>query len=235
MTSLTLRRLAMASLLSLSTSFVSEALAITTGQTDDFEDLTTQGWTIGVAIENPSVLPTGGPAGDGDAFLRYESFGGGGPGNRLVVFNTDQWTGDFAAARVTGVLLDAQAFEAPDRVRLRVAIGSGRSAQGGDWFVSTDPVVIEPGEGWRSVFLPLDEASMTRALGTASFADLFGRVGAMRILSSSAPSVLGDSVPAVLGLDNITAVPEGSALGASAVGLVACLVRRQRAPRPISI
>jgi hypothetical protein len=70
-------------------------------QVDDFEDGTTQGWIVnllGMAPPPPGALPinvpTGGPGGLGDNFLRLASLGGNGPGSRLVVINlAPRWTG----------------------------------------------------------------------------------------------------------------------------------------------
>jgi len=50
----------------------------------------------------------GGQGGPGDRYLLLQSLGGQGPGSRLSVGNLDPpWTGDYAAAGVTVIRLDA--------------------------------------------------------------------------------------------------------------------------------
>src|SRR5215212_9214500 len=78
------------------------AHAVSLGQTDTFENGTTQGWvTALLGSPNPlppANVPTGGPAGANDNFLLLTSRGGGGPGSRLTGINTSQWAGNYAAA-----------------------------------------------------------------------------------------------------------------------------------------
>src|SRR3954447_19404395 len=79
---------------------------LTLGQTDTFEDRTTQGWTAGGIIPGtvvpvpPTNIPTGGPAGVDDNFLQLTALGGDGPGSRLSSFNLSRWSGDYLAAGI---------------------------------------------------------------------------------------------------------------------------------------
>jgi hypothetical protein len=89
------------------------AQAVSLGQTDDFEDLTTQNWGIGAAGAQPTVVPSGGPVDDG-AFLTYSSDGSGNTG-RMLIANSDQWSGDYLAAGVSAITFDvAESEHGPD-------------------------------------------------------------------------------------------------------------------------
>jgi len=83
-------------------------LGVTPGQTDNFEDGTTQGWTDGQG-NNTANIVTGGPAGAGDNYLQVSSgtFGG---GPHLTVFNRSQWSGDYLAAGATNISMDLKNF-----------------------------------------------------------------------------------------------------------------------------
>ena len=91
------------------------------GQVDDFEDGTTQDWIVnllGMAPPPPAALPinvpTGGPGGLDDSFLRLTSLGGNGPGSRLVVINlAPRWTRDYLAAGVTALTMDVNNLASP--------------------------------------------------------------------------------------------------------------------------
>lgn len=204
------------------------ANAITLGQVDDFENLTTQSWIISIDIENPSNVPDGGPNGAGDAFLQYSSTGGSGPGSRLIFYNTDQWTGDYVAAGVTGIAADVKHVAGTEPIELRVAFGPSSNAASGSWFASTAPIVLQPGSDWQSVVFPLDEASLTQVRGLDAYGSVISSVGGLRILSSSAPDNKGDAFIATLGIDNIEAigVPEPAAALLAVIAGAAMLGRR---------
>jgi hypothetical protein len=80
--------------------------AVGIGQTDNFEDGTTQNWVVGLLGAAPPFppvnVPTGGPAGAGDNYLLLTSTGNlfSVPGNRMVVINNTQWTGNYLSAAV---------------------------------------------------------------------------------------------------------------------------------------
>ncbi|MEM9657830.1 MAG: hypothetical protein AAF961_05660, partial [Planctomycetota bacterium] len=86
-----------AAALALSTS----AIYATTLHIDDFQS-GTLGWEGGL---NPSVVPGGGPDGEGDAFLRADTNDG--FRGFWAVFNVaDRWTGDYASLGATTVAVD---------------------------------------------------------------------------------------------------------------------------------
>src|SRR5688500_16552807 len=95
------RALAPVAVLACSLLLTSTASAVTFGQLDNFQSGTTAGWDHGSRSDNPPTdIPTGGPAGAGDRFLRNVSQGSG-AGSRQVMFNQAQWTGNYSAAGVT--------------------------------------------------------------------------------------------------------------------------------------
>ncbi|MEO0529568.1 MAG: hypothetical protein AAF266_03220 [Planctomycetota bacterium] len=199
--------------------------AVTIGQLDDFQSLTTEGWIVGIGDENPVNVDTGGPAGGGDAYLRYDAVGGGGPFSKMIYYNTSQWTGDYVTEGITGLTADV-INEGATPLELRLAFGDGRSARNGNWFASTESITLAPGSGWQSVFLPIDEGSLTSVLGTDSYADLMSNVGAVRILSSTSPSNIGDTLVGSLGVDNLQAIPEPTALALLVPAVFAAMRRR---------
>src|SRR4029453_3320693 len=88
---------------------------VTIGQVDNFEDGTTQNWVInllGMGSPPPSTLPTnvptGGPAGAGDNYLRLTSTGiPETAGSRLVAVQYQhQWAGNYIAAGITAITMD---------------------------------------------------------------------------------------------------------------------------------
>jgi hypothetical protein len=203
---------------------------IVLGQIDDFEIGTTLNWEEGSPSPNPPTnVPTGGPAGMDDNYLQNVSSGGGGPGSRMVMFNQDQWAGDYAAAGVDLIAVHAANFGSVELL-LRVTIFSGNS---GTWFSSTTPFTL-PADGiWRSLSFPLTDLALTQGGGSESLGLVLANVRELRILSSDAPDSLGASLAGTLGIDNIAAVPEPSTLLTLAVGAVLlALARRRRSAQP---
>jgi hypothetical protein len=201
--------------------------AVVVDQVDDFEDGTEQGWAGGSARVNQ---PTGGPAGADDNFLDIDS-----GGFLLGAFNLTQWSGDYGAAGVASVRLDAN-NAGPDEVSLRLTVftaGCGPGMLNCTAWTSNDAAVLPAGSGWQTVEFPLAEADMTQVVGSDTLADTLANV--QRILlrhDPTAPSPPGtlETVDAVLGIDNVTALPEPATAPALAAGgwLVLRLARRRR-------
>ena len=171
---------------------------ITIGQTDDFEDGTTQDWRNGRNTPDVSNVATGGPDGAGDAYLQIVADGSFIAG-RLVAFNTEQWAGDFTAAGVTTVTLDLNNTGTSDLV-VRLWI----EGPGGD-FVSTDGLFLGAGSGWQAASFSVQPGDLTASGGTdvnATLSDVFR----FRVYHGPAASAPGPNVVGELGLDNITAV-----------------------------
>ncbi len=201
------------------------AAAISLGQIDDFQDGTLQGWQGG---SSPTNVATGGPAGAGDRYLELDS-----SGFSLGAFNTAQWSGDYDAAGVGSLRLDLNNF-GPDPVSLRVVLFTPGCAFGGNsctaW-ASSAPTTLLAGSGWVSATFTLDESVMTRVLGSDSF--LATLQGAERLLLRHDPSPLDppgspSAVDAVLGVDNVTALPEPASGALVACGLAALALAARR-------
>jgi hypothetical protein len=180
------------------------AWGVTLWQVDNFENGLLGNW----AGDFPSVsnVTTGGPAGIDDNFLKVIANGAQGPGSRLVVYNTTQWTGNYSAAQITSIALDARNL-GENPIHLRFAFGDGGGIT--TWFASTDPVILSTGSAWQPVSFSL--SAMTRVTGTASLESALTNVQSIRILSSvDLPQVggggaKGDAILSTLGIDNIAA------------------------------
>ncbi len=179
---------------------------IVVNQSDDFEDGTEQNWfeapASGAQAEN---VDTDGPSGDDDNYLRdYTTQNPAGPGSRLIVRNTTQWIGDYAAAGVGSILMDVRALNVDVSVRVSL------TGPGGNF--SSPAVMVTAGSGWGQITIPISETDLisapgandNSAEGTDVSATLSG-VTEIRILSNPNPSWIGEVTNAELHLDNITA------------------------------
>lgn len=201
----------------------SPALAdIANGQVDDFEDGTVMGWSEGTGSPNQPVnVANGGPSGTGDNYLENFSAGGGGPGSRQVMYNRDQWTGDYLDAGVTSIEADLANF---GNVSLYVRIALEGAA--GEQYASSNFFFLPADGMWYDAVFGLSAADLTQVGGTDPLNTVLGGVGELRILSAeSAPAWRGDAISATLGVDNITAVPEPASI--MLIGLGGLLMRRR--------
>jgi hypothetical protein len=208
------------------------ASGIFVGQVDDFEDGTTQNWTIGnpTGPFAPSNIPSGGPGGTGDGYLQLNSSGAGGPGGKLTTFNLAQWTGDYIAAGVTGVQVWFNNVGAnPMTMRLSFASGFGA----GSSFTTATTIALSPGSGWTAGFYPISESTLIRLDGSDSFSQAFLDITEVRLFSAVAPAFSGDLIAATVGVDDLAVIPEPAAswLVLGGVLILAGLGARSRAPR----
>ncbi len=202
------------------------------GQTDTFENNTTQNWANGGI--NPGVsVQLGGPAGAADHFLQIQS----GPGNapRLTAFNRSQWLGNYVAAGVTAVAMDLKNFGTTP-LTVRLAFKSGIASALGPGYSSNGFDLPADGQWHRAVF-PLNDANFTPINNPPQPFSTFiaGQEQEMRILHAVQAALNGDRATAQLGVDNIQAVPEpGSLALVAAAGALAGphLWRRRRSRRP---
>ena len=117
------------------------AAGVEINQSDDFEK-GPQGWRNGNA--SGLVMDTDGPDGVGDSYLLV-SAGDFPRVPRLIIFNEDQWSGDYLAAGVTSIsamIRDEGINGEPLEMRLAFGNGLGGPFSGGTWYVSTDSVTI---------------------------------------------------------------------------------------------
>jgi hypothetical protein len=199
--------------------------ALTLGQIDDFEDGTTQNWGTGVGPA--SNISNGGPNGSGDNYLQYASFGGFGANGRMIVFNSSQWQGNFNSAGITGIAMDLNNFSSR-ALSMRIAF----FVNSGTGFVTTTPFSLGANSGWQHVTFALTAANFTTIGSPGSFNALLSNfTGQLRILDSSSPSLLGDSVSATLGIDNVQAIPEPSTFLMVGVGFLLLFSATQTMPR----
>jgi hypothetical protein len=184
-----------------------ESGALAIGQTDDFEDGTTQGWTtalLGASNPAPPVnVSTGGPAGSGDSFLALTSLGGSGAGSRLVVINPAQWAGDYTAAGVAWISMDLNNFGTTD-LSLRLLFEDPAGAPPNNVAFSSDAILLRAGSGWTSVMFPVLDTDLTADRG--SVANALANATLLRLFHSESAAFPGAALAASLGVDNICAV-----------------------------
>jgi hypothetical protein len=171
------------------------------GQLDDFF-VGTAGWSEGAPSPNPPInVATGGPGGAGDPYVLNVASGGFGAGSRQIMFNRDQWTGDFVAAGVTRIEMKLANFGATD-LAIRIAFAGGASQ-----FGSTNAFALPAGDGWKSASFDLTPAALTSLVGSETVAQSLASVTEFRLLSAAGgPAFQGDGVASSLGVDSIRAL-----------------------------
>lgn len=173
---------------------------IVLNRVDDFQDGTTMEWGGG---SNPINVANGGPLGMGDRYLSVTGTGAGGTGGVPATYNGVRWFGNWNAAGVKVLRVDAKNFGSPD-IALRPVL---HDLLGTRW-TTTNSYPVVNGAGWVTYYIPVRESAWTRVLGTASFTSMTNAVGRLMIRhDSGTPSSGGTPLAATLGLDNITPLP----------------------------
>jgi hypothetical protein len=211
----------------------SPVAAVSLGQIDTFSS-DADGWFIGGGPGNTPVtllprIDTGGPAGSGDAFLHITSTGSVGPAGRLVANNASQWAGNFPAAGVTAIEMDLNNFgqtELTVRLLFEDPVGGPPVNVAATTIGQTVPV----GSGWMHFSFPITPGDLTAIQGDATAA-LAGATF-FRLYHSESIAFPPAPFAAVLGVDNIAAVPEPAAAASLLAGLgllgVQAWTRRRR-------
>ena len=191
------------------------------GQVDDFEDDTTQFWVGGAG---PANIPTGGPAGGGDNYLQLVAFGGNGPGSRIGAYNDNQWTGDYLGEGVTAIEADVRNFGSTGDLSLRLLFfGAGGN------FTSTLSILLPNDGDWHHVVFGVTPADLTSVDGGFDVNATLSGTNRLLIRHQAGPpggQFAGTVVIGELGIDNIAAVPEPTALALLVVGAFAIRKRR---------
>ena len=168
------------------------------GQIDDFENGTTENWTDGGSSVPPVNISTGGPTGAGDNYLSDPSLGGGGPGSKMVMFNDQQWAGNYSGNGIIAIRFQAKALTNALNIRIAFDGAGGR-------ICTTNAVTIPANGPWTNYEIPIFETDFTTVSGGTNVAQTLADVSDMRILSNSNPSWQGESILATLEIDNIEA------------------------------
>jgi len=197
--------------------------AITVGMVDTFSG-SLDNWQKGQV--NPtflSVVSSGGPAGDGDSYLRSVADGSSSFG-RLTVFNQNQWNSNFATDGITSIRMD---LLNSGNSTLQIRLGLRNS--GGAGFISSTPFVLSTGSIWQTAEFSLAESAFTVVGSPGAFSNFLGNSFALRILHATGTSNLnGTSVVSTLGVDNITAVPEPKIITLLVCGLAILALKKRR-------
>jgi hypothetical protein len=190
------------------------------GLYNDFQDLTTQGWTG----PNAFNVANGGPTGTGDAFLEITADGGG-QGGKLASYNTSDWIGNWQAAGVTQVTAQFKNF---NNVQLEMRIVLFDAVSHARW-TSATPFIVAPNSGWTSATFSVAQPDFVEVLGTSTYSDLITNVERFMIRHDAGnPSSGGTTFTGAVGIDNIRAVPEPATLTALGLGFAAAMRRRKR-------
>ncbi len=183
------------------------AHAAVVGQIDDFSDGTTQGWTVallGAPHPAPPVnIATGGPSGTGDRYLQMTAVGGAGAGGRMSAINLSQWAGDYPGAGIGSIAMDLLNLGTQD-LTIRLFLEDPTVGPPADAAV-TSGVLLPAGGDWTTVQFALDPPALTLLMGDLDV--LLGNVTALRIIHNPDPSFPPPAVVALLGVDNIRALP----------------------------
>lgn len=213
----------------------SSASAVVSGQVDTFEDGTTQGWVVALLgaphPAPPTNVASGGPAGSDDNYLLVTAVGGAGAGSKLSVINPAQWTGNFIMAGIGFIEMDLNNF-GPSDLSLRVLFEDPMGGPPANIAFSSDAIVLPAGSGWTSVIFPVSLADLTAGQGDGAAALM--NTTAMRIFHNPLPASPGPAVEALLGIDNIEAlppIPAPSALVLASLGVLTLLSRGRRGKR----
>lgn len=194
------------------------------GQTNNFQDGTSQNWVNGGPAIDPQIIPDGGPAGSGDAWMRIQSDGSG-SGGKLSIFNNLDWWGDYVGPGITRIEMDLRNLDPQGRT-LNIRLGFRASSNQGSPGYCTAAVDVPANGQWVHAVFTLSPQTMTAIGGPQAWATHMANIGELRLFHSSSPSLTGVNITTALGVDNIRALPTPGA--AAVLGLGAMVAGRRR-------
>ena len=164
--------------------------------------------------------------GANDNFMQMTSDGMG-SGGRLTAFNLNQWLGSYIAQGVTTVEIDLRnQGNVPLSIRLAFKTENVQVTPG---YLSA-PMLLPVGSGWLHFSISITAANLIAVGGPAPYNTFFsGGFADFRIIHEVGTANLnGDFVIGQLGIDNIRAVPEPTALAFFAFGALGIIFLRFR-------
>lgn len=167
------------------------------------------GWGGG---SSPTLVPSGGPDGAGDAYLRISSNAGVGNGNLATLNTGANWTGDYAgdwSAPGQYLILGASARLAnfgTEPLSIRAIFFNTATNR-----YSTAEVAMVPADGlWRRfdwLFSPVDGSGLEQVGGSVPITTGMHSVTQIMFRHNVLPGAGGDAVTGTLGMDNIRLLP----------------------------
>jgi hypothetical protein len=179
------------------------ARAVTLGQIDDFEDGTTQNWSVGFPHPAPPQnIPGGGPGGADDSWMLLTSTGGDGPGSRLAVMNDAQWAGDYPSAGIGAIGMHLHNLSMSD-LHIRLLFEDAGGGPPLDLAITRD-VLLPAGSDWTYGVFPIDPSDLIVLQGDVDF--LMAHVTEIRIFHNPDADFPPPPITAQLGVDNVEAM-----------------------------
>jgi hypothetical protein len=192
-----------------------------------------ESWQVGGAGIQPVRVASAGPDGQ-IGYLSHFSDGSSANGKWLMWTEHSDWTGNYTSAGITEISLEAKVSSGTGPVNLRVAFDGP-----GGWFYYSTPTPSDV--NWNALRFFLDSSNFTYATGSGGsgvYQDTFSAVTRFEILAGGGAVSYrsgGDLLQAgtssnTIFIDNISAVPEPSALSLLTIGLSGlAMMRRRRA------
>ena len=196
------------------------ARGVVVGTTDTFQDGSSHDWDGGI----DAYVPTGGPAGDGDQFVRVGS-GSFSSVPNLAIFNeAARWQGDYTAAGATTLSADVKVLDG-SALDLRAVLFGGNS--GASRATSTTSVLVPADGQWHHVTFDITAAGLTVVFDFDGISNLLASVNRIMLRHQGGPPASGGTaVSAWVGFDNIAVTPEPAALLLCVFGCLTTVLRR---------
>ncbi len=201
------------------------AQAVVVGQTDTFtSDI--QNWGGGAS---PTWISTGGPAGAGDGFLQVTGHGGGGPGSKVAVLNSNQWSGNYSLLGAAPVIsVDMKNLGSTALIMRLILMTGGTSTQ----WVSQSSANLAVGSAWQHFTFTLSSSQFNEVetgSPATSFADTLANMSQIMFRHHpDATATDGVAIVGSVGIDNVHVTPEPASFLALGLGVLAVMRRRKR-------